>query len=109
MKTKRLISPAQAAQKTTLSRTTINIERSKGAFPQDVRISDSRIAFDEAEIDLWCALRIEARNKGCCNFTVDEIVEKFEIDREMAARAKGWTENWIHIKKAKIPPAEEAA
>ena len=56
-----LISIKEAAQKTSLSRSAINVKRSQGDFPEAVELSENRIAFVETEIDEWIADRVAAR------------------------------------------------
>ena len=56
-----LISIKEAAQKTSLSRSAINVKRSQGDFPEAVELSENRIAFVETEIDEWIAARVAAR------------------------------------------------
>ena len=56
-----LISIKEVAQKTSLSRSAINIKRSQDDFPEAVELSENRIAFVETEIDEWIAARVAAR------------------------------------------------
>lgn len=57
-----LISINEACRRTSLSRTQINIYRSRGLFPEKVDVGTKRIAFVSDEVDQWIASRIAARN-----------------------------------------------
>ena len=57
----KLLSLNEVCKKTSLSRTTINNHRSKGAFPEAVLLSETRIAFVETEVDDWIVERIAER------------------------------------------------
>lgn len=57
-----LISMSEVVKRTSLSRTAINVHRSKGTFPKHVMLSEKRIAFVTAEIDHWIAERIADRD-----------------------------------------------
>lgn len=56
-----LISLNEACRLTSLSRTAINLRRSKGDFPPAVPLGDKRIAFVRAEVEQWIRDRISAR------------------------------------------------
>lgn len=56
-----LISISEVVKRTSLSRTAINVHRSKGTFPKHVILSEKRIAFVSSEIDAWIEERITAR------------------------------------------------
>lgn len=56
-----LISMADAAKLTTLSRTAINQKRAKGEFPQAVELGVKRIAFIREEVLGWINSRVEQR------------------------------------------------
>lgn len=58
----RLLAPADAAERTSLSWRTIQRKVRAGAFPLPVRISENRIGFVEAEVEAWIAslARVEA-------------------------------------------------
>lgn len=57
-----LISMSEVVKRTSLSRTAINVHRSKGTFPKHVMLSEKRIAFVASEIDIWIAERIADRD-----------------------------------------------
>lgn len=57
-----LISMSEVVKRTSLSRTAINVHRSKGTFPKHVMLSEKRIAFVTSEIDQWIAERIADRD-----------------------------------------------
>lgn len=59
----KLISINQVCELTSLSRTAINKHRANGNFPHEVRVSDSRLAFVEAEIHEWIQARINDRTE----------------------------------------------
>lgn len=58
----RLISMADAAKLTTLSRTTINQRRARGEFPQAVELGAKRIAFVRSEVHAWIEERVSRRS-----------------------------------------------
>jgi prophage regulatory protein len=57
-----LISMSEVVKRTSLSRTAINVHRSKNNFPKPVMLGEKRIAFVSNEIDQWIEQRIAARN-----------------------------------------------
>ena len=58
----RLISLNDVCELTSLSRTSINIKRAAGTFPQAVPLGEKRVAFVRAEVLAWIDERIAARD-----------------------------------------------
>lgn len=58
-----LVSPAEAAAMTTLSRSLLALMAAEGAFPSPVKLGERRIAFVRAEVIDWIADRLLARTK----------------------------------------------
>jgi prophage regulatory protein len=56
-----LVSIADAAAMTSLSRSSINVARAEGRFPAAVRLGEKRIAFVRSEVQAWIEARIAAR------------------------------------------------
>lgn len=55
-----LISPKEACKRTSLTRPTLDRLIEEGTFPKPIRISERRIAFDEAAIEEWMQSKIQA-------------------------------------------------
>jgi len=49
----RLVSPKAVCDRTSLSRSTLDRLVAAGAFPQPVRLTDRRLAFNAAAIEAW--------------------------------------------------------
>ncbi|KPF75039.1 hypothetical protein IP68_10480 [Blastomonas sp. AAP25] len=58
-----LMSLNEAAQVTSLSRTSIFKLRSRGEFPRAVTLSEKRVAFVRDEVNAWIAARIADRGR----------------------------------------------
>jgi prophage regulatory protein len=56
-----LVSMAGACKLTSLSRTTINLKRARGEFPQAVSLGERRLGFVRAEVVAWVEARIAER------------------------------------------------
>lgn len=57
----RLMSPKEAAEATTFSRTMLALMAEAGAFPKPVQLGERRIAFVRSEVNNWIDARIAAR------------------------------------------------
>ncbi len=57
----RLMSPKEASQATTISRTLLAAMAKEGQFPKPVQIGIKRIAYVRAEVEAWINERIAAR------------------------------------------------
>lgn len=57
----RLMTPKEAAEATTFSRTMLTLMAEAGKFPQPVPLGERRIAFVRAEVESWIDGRIAAR------------------------------------------------
>ena len=57
----RLISMNDTAKLTSLSRSTINVYRVAGDFPQAVPLGERRVAFVRAEVEAWIDEKIAGR------------------------------------------------
>lgn len=57
----RLMSPKQAAEATTFSRTMLSVMAEAGMFPKPVQLGERRIAFVRAEVEAWIDARIAGR------------------------------------------------
>lgn len=57
----RLMTPKEAAEATTFSRTMLTLLAEAGKFPHPVPLGERRIAFVRAEVEAWIDGRIAAR------------------------------------------------
>ncbi|PND21085.1 transcriptional regulator [Ensifer sp. MMN_5] len=55
------MSPKEAAEATTFSRTMLTLLAEAGTFPRPVQLGERRIAFVRAEVEAWIDSRISAR------------------------------------------------
>lgn len=56
----RLITPKQACERVALSRATLDRMVAAGTFPKPLRITERRLAFNEADVDAWITEKLEA-------------------------------------------------
>jgi prophage regulatory protein len=56
----RLLSPKAVCDRTSLSRSTLDRLVAAGAFPQPIRLTDRRLAFDAAVIEAWLLEKVAA-------------------------------------------------
>ena len=54
----RLLSPRAVCDRTSLSRSTLDRLVAAGAFPQPVRLTDRRLAYDVAAIEAWLRKKV---------------------------------------------------
>ncbi|WP_051440821.1 prophage regulatory protein [Ensifer sp. WSM1721] len=57
----RLMTPAEAAEATTFSRTMLSLMAKDRKFPSPVPLGEKRIAYVRAEVEAWIDARIAAR------------------------------------------------
>lgn len=56
----RFITPKQTCEKIAVSRTTLDRMVGAGAFPKPIRLTERRLAFNEADVEAWMAAKLEA-------------------------------------------------
>ena len=56
----RFLSPKQVCAKTSLSRGTLDRLVAAGRFPQPIRITDRRLAYDAAAVEAWMVEKVAA-------------------------------------------------
>ena len=56
----RFITPKQTCDRIALSRATLDRMVAAGAFPKPLRLTERRLAFNEADVDAWIAEKLEA-------------------------------------------------
>lgn len=58
----RLMSPKEAAEATSLSRTLLSLMAKEGQFPQPVKLGERRTAYVRAEVEAWIDAKITGRD-----------------------------------------------
>lgn len=56
----RFITPKQACERIALSRATLDRMVAAGTFPKPIRLTERRLAFNEADVDAWIAEKLQA-------------------------------------------------
>ena len=56
----RLLSPKVVCERTSLSRSTLDRLVAAGKFPQPIRITDRRLAYDAAAVEAWMVEKVAA-------------------------------------------------
>ncbi len=56
----RFITPKQTCERIALSRATLDRMVAAGAFPKPIRLTERRLAFNEAAVEAWIVEKMEA-------------------------------------------------